>query len=421
MCSGTTAAVTLGVAAIVVLALVIALGWGTFFLITGVRIGTAEDREVAPSRFRRLVPTRTLKIIIVSWQITTEFASVASVTYPNVYDRFLTITQLFTFDLGWLFSTGCHFNTTFYHRLVVVTTIPLVLTGILRATYSMACRRHYGDKNGTSAVLRRHTSVFLVLAFLLYSTISSAIFQTFACDELDDGREYLRADHRLNCDTSTHLAFMVYAGLMIGVYPVGIPLVFAIVLWRKRSRLTVADRDDDVTIEPMKELWQPYRKDVYFYEIIECLRRVTLSGVVVFIFPNSTAQIVVTFLIALFFYVVSEALHPYDQWQERWVYRIGHLLTLLGVYLALLPRIDTEDEQRSNEVLLGWALVITNIVLIVGVIVQSAINLPCYTGMSAKTEPSRRRPSLGVVSFVEELPYFETNAQHVSETCTVLR
>ncbi|CAM9937989.1 unnamed protein product, partial [Ascophyllum nodosum] len=170
------------------------------------------------------------------------------------------------------------------------------------------------------------------MAFLLYATVSSTVFETFACDKLDDGRMFLRADHRLECDSETYVGFMVFAWLMIGLYPVGIPLLFALVLWNKRSKLAADDRDENISIESIRELWKPYRKGVYYYEVIECLRRVTLSGVVVFFSPSSTEQIVVTFLAALLFYVVSEGLHPYDQWQEAWVSRIGHLLTLLGIY-----------------------------------------------------------------------------------------
>lgn len=40
--------------------------------------------------------------------------------------------------------------------------------------------------------------------------------QTFTCDELEDvGQRYLRADYGIDCDSSKHKAFQLYAGVMI--------------------------------------------------------------------------------------------------------------------------------------------------------------------------------------------------------------
>lgn len=40
--------------------------------------------------------------------------------------------------------------------------------------------------------------------------------QTFTCDELEDvGERWLRADYGIDCDSSKHKAFQLYAGFMI--------------------------------------------------------------------------------------------------------------------------------------------------------------------------------------------------------------
>lgn len=65
--------------------------------------------------------------------------------------------------------------------------------------------------------------------FVVYSSVSFNIFQTFVCERLDTGVGllYLRADYSLTCYTGVHKAMMVYAGLTIFVYPVGIPAFYA--------------------------------------------------------------------------------------------------------------------------------------------------------------------------------------------------
>ncbi|CAN0538703.1 unnamed protein product, partial [Laminaria digitata] len=80
-------------------------------------------------------------------------------------------------------------------------------------------------------------SASLLLAFWVYSSFSYTIFQTFSCDDLDDGKAYLRADYSLECSTTRHSAFKTYSLFMACVYPVGIPAVFAWCLARNRRDL----------------------------------------------------------------------------------------------------------------------------------------------------------------------------------------
>ena len=44
------------------------------------------------------------------------------------------------------------------------------------------------------------------------------VFQTFACDDYHEiGKRYLRADSRIECDTTKHMAYRVYAGVMVAL------------------------------------------------------------------------------------------------------------------------------------------------------------------------------------------------------------
>ena len=51
------------------------------------------------------------------------------------------------------------------------------------------------------------------------------VFQTFACEHLDEegesGKSYLRADFRIECYTQTHKVYEIYAAIMIFVCEFG--------------------------------------------------------------------------------------------------------------------------------------------------------------------------------------------------------
>ena len=123
----------------------------------------------------------------------------------------------------------------------------------------------------------------LLLTFLVYSSVSSFLFQMFACDDLEDGKRYLRADYRVECDSSQHIAFQVYAGVMILLYTVGIPTLYTSLLFSNRWALKDKDgREESPHIQSFSDLWKPYKPSIFYYEVIECGRRVLLTGAVVF-------------------------------------------------------------------------------------------------------------------------------------------
>ncbi|CAN0532319.1 unnamed protein product, partial [Scytosiphon promiscuus] len=89
----------------------------------------------------------------------------------------------------------------------------------------------------------------------------------------------------------------------------------------------------------MSSLWAPYRPSCFYYEVVECARRIILTGVVVFIYPDDTAQIAITIMNSFFFFVVSEALSPYKSVSDTWLSRFGHVLICFSMFDVLLLKV----------------------------------------------------------------------------------
>ena len=72
-----------------------------------------------------------------------------------------------------------------------------------------------------------------VLWYLLYPSNSKRIFATFGCQTLDDPDEtrFLLADMQVDCKTPFHGAVQIWAGVMIFVYPLGLPVLYAYLLF----------------------------------------------------------------------------------------------------------------------------------------------------------------------------------------------
>ena len=292
---------------------------------------------------------------------------VASVVYPDIYNTMLKYADVVNLNVGWMLSAGCFIDTNFYHNLLLSTILPLVVFCVVIMSHKVTSRTHSTSNGLTRARIdRKHALVIFWVSFLVYATVSSIIFQTFACDDFDTGISYLRVDHSLECYTAKHTFFMVYAGVMTVVYPFGVPFCYAVVLYRGRAALKDAVTRETFTNDSsvLRELWIAYRPEAYFYEVVECVRRVVLSGVIVFIFPNTAGQIATAFLLALFFAAVFLVINPYTSSFDTWVARVGHTVVLMSMFVALLQKVEFGGDDDISQDVFAVVLVLANAVMI---------------------------------------------------------
>lgn len=333
----------------------------------------------------------------------------ANVTYPDVYARFLDSVDVFNLDALWIPSAGCIVDFDFHDRLLVSTIGPLIALALLAGTFSVAKRRNRGSEPALERVRHKHMSMVLLVSFLVYSSVSATIFQVFACETLSDAKSYLRADYRIECDSSKHQAFQVFAGCMILVYPLGIPLFYAYLLYTNRRVLaTEGDgepRETRPEVQPISDLWAPYKPGRFYYEVIECLRRIMLTGVVVFIYPNTAAQVAVTLMIALFFIVVSLLLAPFVSKWDASLSLIGHGVIFTSVYVALLSKVDVTDERDASQEVFAGILVSAHACMVVAVVVETVV-IYCSIGLQGgprqRESPRRKAHGTPVAPFPED-------------------
>ena len=315
-------------------------------------------------------------------------------TYPGVYQRLLDGLDVFNFDLGWVLSAGCVVDVDFHGRLLVSTIGPIIALLLLAVTYVIAMRTNRGEPDTLETIWNKHVSMVLLLTFFVYSSTSSIIFKTYACEVLADGKNYLRADYRIECDSSTHKAFQVYAGFMVVIYTAGIPILYGVLLFidRKVLKQDEAGREDTSRITSTSTLWQPYKPSAFFYEIIECGRRVMLAGVVVFIYPNSAAQIAITLMMAVVFALVSEALAPYASRWDTWISRMGHAVVTVSMYVALLLKVDVSEERTDSQRVFEAVLVAVHVLMVLSIVVETCIVACAFRAEQREETSSRFRP-----------------------------
>ncbi|CAM9117899.1 unnamed protein product, partial [Laminaria digitata] len=202
-----------------------------------------------------------------------------------------------------------------------------------------------GDKTASEQdrlweLFARHTTMTLIILYLVYSQVSTVVFQTFACDHYPEfEKRYLRTDGRIECDTRTHTAYMVYAGIMIALYPFGIPAAFSLLV-RQRSKINpptdkslkdsrgtqhvvqekINERANDESVAPTSFLRSAYYPKRYHFEVFECMRRLLLTGLLVFV-HNKSGQVAYGCIFAFLSLLAFEVQRPHIDGLEVQLYR----------------------------------------------------------------------------------------------------
>lgn len=76
---------------------------------------------------------------------------------------------------------------------------------------------------------------------------------------------------------------------------------------------------------------QAYRPCRYYYEVIECARRLLLTGCLVFILPNSAGQAAVACVLAVVSVSVFITLRPFKSINDDRLYVVGCVIIFLSM------------------------------------------------------------------------------------------
>ena len=173
----------------------------------------------------------------------------------------------------------------------------------------------------------------------MYPSICSTIFQFFVIDVFDgDGEErveLLRVDRSIDTTTDQYYAFFIYDIFMLCLFPIGVPLYYASIFFRNRHELRELGRiertqetnyrramllaagetaiEERVSLEVkaaeehklaadryeklraklptiLRKLTAGYELRTYWFEVVECIRKILLVGVPVFCPPGCECQ-----------------------------------------------------------------------------------------------------------------------------------
>jgi len=151
---------------------------------------------------------------------------------------------------------SCTVGLSFYAKFRMLAMAPAVTAVVLLAipawSYLAALCRAVrstgtGHRGGASAPGQAHvgsvwstyTTAWLVLAYLIYPSVSRQVVRVLDCSERVDGVRYIESDLREQCGTSTHTLHVVVGLAVVAVFCFGFPAVVGWSLKRRYDRDTL--------------------------------------------------------------------------------------------------------------------------------------------------------------------------------------
>ncbi|KAJ8040833.1 hypothetical protein HOLleu_15246 [Holothuria leucospilota] len=332
------------------------------------------------------------KILLGFYQIMGEFwNSLHTVYWSEVFKQVSDWLALLQFNISSiLIKPSCfiqQLTLTPYTKFIVGISTPLLIlfiTAVVNLLFRGLIIRSRGT--GSSGLVRNEArlrriqdkflSVILLILFVTYTSTCNVTFALFgpACDNfsLDENKMHnislLRSDYSINCNTPTHRKYEI-ASYIASVYVVGFPAALLYLLWRNYAH---NNQPNDTTLgcesgisNPtwIRFLCENYKDRFWFWEIIELVRKMSQTFVVILFGWSSSLSITVSLTLAVIFLCLHTSYSPMRNKFEHYL----QLASLWAIFLNMLVA-AVRVPDRLNSVYVQTAMTLMVILLNLSVV-----------------------------------------------------
>ena len=182
------------------------------------------------------------------------------------------------------------------------------------------------------------------------------------------------ADLAVNCESARFTNAKNLAIFMIFVYPLGIPFLYACLLFRARRQINPLGCDAlqamrvrsemvfaNSELRAIEFLFSCYRPEAYGFEVFESLRRITMTGLIRYVAKTSGPP-VAGIVLSLVSIIVFREVQPYENPSTNALSSFAQWQLLSTYLLAYSLLVELKSAPESKLVLVGALLLLANLV-----------------------------------------------------------
>ena len=303
-------------------------------------------------------------------------------------------------DLLSAISVDCVTSTwDFFDHFIVTISYPVVVLCIIAAVTFI--RASVADEDDKNDIYVEGWKVSLFGLFLVYPSLTSTILRVWHCRDIN-GTQYLVADYRLVCVSSSDvdskwLGYAMIAGVAFMCYAVGIPLLFSYLLYRNRHALHDVEHPNHAECaSKLGFLYKAYTPKAWWWENVLLAHKLALTGLIIFIKPDTTSQLAAGFFISFLFLILHLLVNAYAENEEFELQTNSMISITMTLFGGILLKTDTQDEDANGLLIMSILLVAVNVLVIL---------LFCQGTIEAiRNPPQPNNPARKVlINFIEAL------------------
>ncbi|GMI07724.1 hypothetical protein TrVE_jg5000 [Triparma verrucosa] len=331
------------------------------------------------------------KIAFSFYQVTLLMGQVYVVEYPPTYQAFEANFDWLGFNL--MMEIDCYQKITFFTRLVGTTLGPLlfVIIMFIFGWISVQTTKQQAKKEARKSMVMKG---ILMVSFVFLPSASFVVFQSFSCGE----DNLLSADPAVNCESTEYSLIVLYALVMLFIWPIGVPFYYLYVLGKHygpsadEMQETVnrwlsgqfgLKEEEQAKMEErymlLEEQAPPYLRVLnaefeapcWWVPVFEQYRKLAITGVTILFGAGTVDQLIVGMIIAILAALVYFAVQPYKNFGDDLFSMVSHFQIVLVLLWSLLVKFNKRLEEAGEVMsetldadILGYLLIMTNLSVI---------------------------------------------------------
>ena len=275
-----------------------------------------------PLQAIRLAPVIVwLRIVWATYQVLSKVPSIYLLSLPSgVADSLARITPVINFGIDDFVSTSplqCVGLGGFLDRLIFCITMPLVVIAVCIFFVASGMQEELDAaevraSTVTTTLLRlQHAAPsILFVSFLAFPIVSTMTFRAFVCDPFGE-TSYLKVDYSVVCGSAAHATIMMWATLGIIIYPIGITLMYGVLLFCVRNEVLNSEHNE--LSNALSFLHRPFKPSFFWWELTQVSQKLILVGFFSLqpFHPGSFTQLLFGMSVALLFAMAQLQVQPY--------------------------------------------------------------------------------------------------------------
>ena len=167
-----------------------------------------------------------VKIVITAYQIVSVLPFSLALSFPSVTDLVLNVSTFVNLSAITLGSPACYTSFDYFNRLMVATVVPLIVFGgVIFVFFPLHIWSYRRSGKDTTVLVGRYFFCILLLAYMFLPSVTTTIFGSFTCTNIDpEGLvpgtpTFLRNDYSISCQSNRYHQMVAWAIAMVATHP----------------------------------------------------------------------------------------------------------------------------------------------------------------------------------------------------------